>query len=62
MTKQITAEQSTNGTMIQETVSLTFESELAALLKKYNLQLVPYIIRFNDGTQLADAKFVPVQK
>lgn len=39
-----------------------FQQELDALLKKYGVQLVPYIITFNNGTQIADAKFVPVQK
>lgn len=56
------AKEKVNGTVTQEVTLATFESELATLLKKYNLQLVPYIIKFNDGTQLADAKFIPVQK
>lgn len=62
-------EQPTNGTVIQESPDTqqapdlsTFEQEFAALCQKYGVQLVPYIITFNNGTQMADAKFVPVQK
>ena len=56
-----------NGTVAQELPAIvpdlaTFQQELDALLQKYSLQLVPYIITFNNGAQMADAKFVPVQK
>lgn len=62
-----TIKEPTNGTVVQELPTIapdlaTFQQELDALLQKYGLQLVPYIITFNNGTQIADAKFVPIQK
>lgn len=39
-----------------------FQAELTALCGKYGVELVPYIITFNNGTQIADAKFVLAQK
>lgn len=39
-----------------------FQQDLTALCQKYGVELVPYIITFNNGTQIADAKFVPIQK
>lgn len=60
-------EQPTNGTIeipaTEQAPDLpTFEQEFEALCQKYGVQLVPYIITFNNGAQVADAKFVPVQK
>lgn len=56
----------TNGTESPTTLQApdlaTFEQEFAALCQRYGVQLVPYIITFNNGAQVADAKFVPVQK
>lgn len=58
-----------NGTVIQELPTTeqapdltTFEQELAALCQKYQVQLVPYIITFNNRVQIADAKFMPIEK
>lgn len=56
----------TNGTELPTTPQApdlpTFEQELKALCQKYGVQLVPYIITLNDGRQLADAKYMLVQK
>lgn len=48
--------------VIEAPQSLTFEAELAALMEKHQVQLVPYIIKFNNGNELADAKFMSIQK
>lgn len=38
-----------------------FLVEYNQLLEKYRIQLIPYTIRFNNGNQLADAKFAPIE-
>lgn len=68
--KELTIEQPTNGTAtLDDPQPLTpdqrlaaFQQDLTALMGKYGVELVPYIITFNNGTRIADAKFVPVQK
>lgn len=67
MSQAATKDQPANGTVIQELPAAppdltTFQQELEALLQKYSVQLVPYRIVFNDGTQIADAKYVPIRK
>ena len=57
-------EQSLNGhaELTPEQRLVEFQQALEALLLKYQVQLVPFIITLNDGRQLADAKFMLVQK
>lgn len=56
--------QPANGTqpLTPEAKLAAFQQELEALTNKYSVRLVAYIIRFNDGTQIADAKYIPVEK